>query len=150
MDSQDRVLLAGYSNQGATYYDFAVARLTTAGVLDTSFDGDGLQTFDFGYSEMARGVAVDSQDRVLVAGESYQGATSYDFTVLRLTTAGVLDGSFDGDGLRTIDFGNNQSDYAYGVAVDSQDRVLVAGYSYQGVTSNDIAVARSDNQWCFR
>ena len=67
--------MAGYSNQGgATGHDFAVARLTTSAALDTSFDSDGKQTVDFGStSDFGYGVAVDSQDNVLVAGFSNQG-----------------------------------------------------------------------------
>ena len=87
-------------------------------------------------------MTVDSHDRVIVVGTSVQGGTSYDFAVARLTADGVLDTSFSGDGKHTFDFGNNQNDEAYGVAVDSQDRVLLAGYFQQGATYYDFAVAR--------
>ena len=40
--------MAGLSYQGATGWDFAVARLNDDGSLDTSFDADGKQTIDFG------------------------------------------------------------------------------------------------------
>ena len=121
-----------------------MARLTTSSALDTSFNGDGKQTVDFGGTQdLGYGVAVDSQDNVLVAGYSNQGSpTGYDFAVARLTPSGALDTSFDGDGKQTVDFGGTQ-DLGYGVAVDSQDNVLVAGYSDQGgATGYDFAVAR--------
>ncbi|MEZ6072938.1 MAG: SdrD B-like domain-containing protein [Pirellulales bacterium] len=142
LDSQGRILVAGYSYQGSTSYDFAVARLTSAGVLDISFDGDGKQTVDFGNtSDIGYGVAVDSLDNVILAGNSSQGGTTgSDFAVVRLTSAGVLDSSFDGDGKQTIHFGST-SDVGYGVAVDGDDNVIVAGYSRQG-GGNDFAVAR--------
>ena len=143
VDSQDRVLVGGYSYQlGGTGYDFAVARLTAAGALDTGFDSDGKKTIDLGgTNDFGQGVAVDSQDRVLVGGYSYQGGTGYDFAVARLTAAGALDTGFDSDGKKTIDLGGT-NDFGQGVAVDSQDRVLVGGYSYQGGTGYDFAVAR--------
>lgn len=145
VDSQDRILVAGYSRTGSTTrYDFAVARLTPTGALDTTFAGDGKQTIDFGSpNDFGYSVAVDSQDRVILGGRSYQVATnSYDFAVARLTTDGVLDTSFNGDGKQTIDFGGT-GDEAYSVEVDSQDRVVVGGFTYQGgSTGYDFAVAR--------
>jgi uncharacterized delta-60 repeat protein len=134
IDSLGRILVAGdWYNASNGNDDFAVARLTTAGALDSSFSGDGKQTVVFGTSnEIAYGVAVDSFDRVVLAG--YVANTSnYDFAVARLTTAGTLDSSFDGDGKQTIDFGAS-SDTGYGVAVDSLDRVVVAGRSGAGFT----------------
>src|SRR5262249_40038499 len=70
VDSLDRVIIAGYSYDG-TKSEVFVARITATGELDTSFDGDGKVTFDFGdpYQE-AWGVAVDSQDRVVVVGDA--------------------------------------------------------------------------------
>ena len=140
VDSANRVLVAGYSQSSSN--DFAVMRLTAAGVLDTDFAGDGMQTIDFGGSnDRAWAVAVDSADRIIVGGSSYQGATGNDFAVARLTTAGLLDESFDSDGKQTVHFGGT-SDYGTSVTVDSVDRILVAGYSWQGITREDFAVAR--------
>lgn len=140
VDSQDRVLIAGFTNMGGSNVDFAVARLTPAGSLDGSFDIDGKQTFDFGASnEAAFSVAVDSLDRVVVAGYTSIGSNS-NFAVARFTTAGVFDPDFDSDGKLTISFGVS-NDRGYDVAVDSLDRVVVAGYTYNG-SNNDFAVAR--------
>jgi uncharacterized delta-60 repeat protein len=141
IDSLDRVVVAGYTLSGSNT-DFAVARLTAAGALDSSFDGDGKQTIDFsGIDDVADGVAVDSLNRVVVAGYVHQTIDDYDysdFAVARLTADGALDFSFDGDGKRTITFAGAPGDAAaYGVAVDSFDRVVVAGWA-----GDDFAVAR--------
>src|SRR5262245_49982969 len=94
IDSLDRVVVAGYTNNGSNN-DFAVARLTTAGALDTTFDADGKQTIAFGTStDIANCVAVDSLDRVVVAGGTDIGTINV--AVARLTAAGALDSSFDG------------------------------------------------------
>jgi uncharacterized delta-60 repeat protein len=70
IDSLDRVVVAGYTYNGFNN-DFAVARLTANGVLDTTFDGDGKQTVVFGTeADILHGVAVDSLDRVVVAGQT--------------------------------------------------------------------------------
>src|SRR5204862_293283 len=136
-DSMDRVVVAGYTSSNGSNTDFAVARLTSAGALDSSFDGDGKQTIAFGGSDdQANSVTVDSLDRVVVAGFTSNGSTR-DFAVARLTAAGALDVSFDGDGKQTIAFtGGHFSD---AVAVDSLGRVVHASSTY---SNHDFGVAR--------
>src|SRR5262245_28550639 len=114
IDSLDRVVLAGATNNGINDH-VAVARLTPAVTLDTTFDGDGKQTIGFGGTdEFARAVAIDSLDRIVLTGSTYNGSNK-DFAVARLTIAGALDTTFDGDGKQTIAFGTGE-DLAYAVA----------------------------------
>jgi uncharacterized delta-60 repeat protein len=133
------VVVAGYTVNGSIF-DIAVARLTNAGSLDASFDGDGKTTIIFGSSnQFAYGVAVDNLDRVIVAGGAVFGSTQ-DIAVARLTVAGTLDPSFDGDGRATIAFGSsNQA--ARAVTIDSQGRIVVAGFAVIGSNLN-FALAR--------
>lgn len=139
VDSADRVLVAGFSAQSSTY-PLSVARLASDGALDVSFDGDGRKTID-GVIGFDGSVAVDSADRVLLAGASYQTTNDVDFAVVRLTSAGAFDVDFDGDGRQAVDFGS-EYDYAYSVAVDNIDRVVIAGVTSQSITGDDFAVAR--------
>jgi uncharacterized delta-60 repeat protein len=137
VDSLDRVIVSGITNNNS---DFGVARLTAGGAIDNSFDGDGKQTIDFGSSnDEAIAVAVDTQDRVVAAGFTLSGP-GFSFAVARLTVAGALDSSFNGDGKQVIAFGGDL-DFGNAVAVDSLNRVLVAGYTNNG-SENDFAVAR--------
>jgi uncharacterized delta-60 repeat protein len=139
IDSLNRIVVSGRTFNGSDN-DFAVARLTTSGALDPSFDGDGKQTIAFGTSnDNGYGVAIDSMDRVVVAGGASIGSSG-DFAVARLTTVGGLDTTFDGDGRQSIDFGSI-GDVALGVAVDSQDRVVMCGYT-RNASSIEFAVAR--------
>jgi uncharacterized delta-60 repeat protein len=141
VDRLGRIVVAGTRFQQGTGSDFAVARLTPSGVLDSSVDGDGMLTIDFGSPrDVCWSVAVDSADRILAAGYVSQGS-NLDFAVARVTPSGALDSSFDGDGKLTIDFGSD-IDGAFGLAVDSLGGVIVAGVSYQEATDFDFAVAR--------
>ena len=70
IDSQNRAVVAGYSSNGSNS-DFAVVRYTSAGVLDTTFGTGGKVTTAIGTSyDWGQAVAVDSQDRVVVVGDS--------------------------------------------------------------------------------
>jgi hypothetical protein len=55
---------------------------------------------------------------------------------------GDLNTSFSTGGMVLTDVGvGSANDYGYAVAVDSQDRVVVAGYAWNG-SNNDFAVVR--------
>lgn len=142
VDSLNRIVVAGETWDGSGGNDFGVARFTTSGVLDTSFDGDGKQIVNFGASDSVSGVAIDSLNRVLIVGGMSNG-TNRDFAVVRLTGTGALDSSFDGDGKLNIDFGSRE--IASGVAVDSLGRIVVAGTAFVSGAADDFAVTRLTN-----
>ena len=119
VQSDGKIVAAGSSRSGGT--DFSLARYTTAGVLDTSFDTDGKVTTRYGaYTDTAQAVTVHSDGRIVAAGFADIGSqdTDNDFAVARYTTAGALDASF-GDGRQ----GHHQhrlsrgQGYRYGAAV---------------------------------
>lgn len=106
IDSQGRIVIAGTEQIGTTF-QFRVIRLLPDGQPDTSFDGDGiaLPGFFTGQSDdVAAALAIDSSDRIVVAGRARFSATDTDFAVLRLTSAGALDTDFSNDGKLTIAF----------------------------------------------
>jgi len=139
VDSAGRVIVAGYSDNGSDN-DFAVVRYTSAGVLDTTFGTDGKVTTAIGTSnDTGQTVTVDSAGRIVVAGDSYNGS-DLDFAVVRYTSAGVLDTTFGTDGKVTTAIGASY-DTGQTVAVDSDDRIVVAGYSSNG-SDDDFAIAR--------
>jgi uncharacterized delta-60 repeat protein len=94
----------------------------TPGALDTSFSGNGIQTmFDGGAT--AQAVAIDAQDRILVAG--YTIGTKTDVAIARLRPRGALDGTFGRNGRVRIDLG--ASDRAMDVAAAQDGSIVVVG-----------------------
>ena len=129
--SDGKILVAGYTSASTT--DFALIRYNVDGTPDTSFgpSGDGKVT-DAGLGT-ARRLALDSNGNVVVAGGS---------SVVRYTAGGIRDASFGGDGLLNV--GSSISDIR-GLAIDANNRVVLAGYRYNAVSSSslyDFAVAR--------
>ena len=138
IDSLGRVVLAGTAYIGG-YYQFAAARLTPTGAPDAGFGSGGKTTFFMGSdADGVGGVAIDSQNRVVVAG-SAQNPIDFNFAIARLTTTGDLDSSFNGNGTQYVSFGNTD-DRASAVAVDALDRIVVAGSSIN--TFSNFGVAR--------
>jgi uncharacterized delta-60 repeat protein len=148
IQSDGRIVVAG-SSSDATGSDMAVARYNSDGTLDPSFEGDGTALVDFGSEASARAVALQPDGKVVLAGWVSQpvggGCCVADFALARLTSAGALDSSFDGDGQVATDFlpgADNGHDAAQAVLVQADGRIVAAGAGVAGGTSVDFAVAR--------
>ena len=140
VDSAGRIVVMGQS-YGPTDEPILVARYNTDGSLDSSFSGDGRGMFTFvpGEPGFAISMVLDGSDRPVLAGmvES-DGSAGRDFGLLRLTTNGLRDPTFDGDGVAITDFGTDL-DIPYDLAVQGGQIVSV------GRSSNDFAIARHTN-----
>jgi uncharacterized delta-60 repeat protein/RHS repeat-associated protein len=132
-------------------YDFAVARYTTGGVLDTTFgtNNSGWVLTPFVASSknaVANSVVIQSDGKIVVAGYATNTAGNPDFAVARYTSAGVLDtstfnsGGVNGaPGTQVTDFSGG-NDTGYSVAMDGSN-IVVAGVAAVG-SENEIALAR--------
>jgi uncharacterized delta-60 repeat protein len=119
-----RIVVVGTSRNGAVS-DFAIIRYNTNGSLDTSFDGDGKVMTSIRGEDNARSVAIQTDGRIVVAGNSFEGSDT-DFTLVRYNANGTLDTSFDGDGMVITPVGGVVS-VAYSVAVQTDGRIVAAG-----------------------
>jgi uncharacterized delta-60 repeat protein len=126
---------------GAAGGRFGLARYDTGGGLDPSFDGDGLVTTDFGAGAIAEGgLAIQADGKIVAAGHTGAGANPSNFALARYDTFGGLDPSFDGDGMVVTNFGS--PDFAYGVAIQPNGRIVAAGESNTGANPPNFALAR--------
>ncbi len=100
-----KIIVAGNVSRGGKQ-NFAVARYHadaatgTPGTLDATFGSGGKVVTSFGAStDVARGVAVGSDGKIVAAGQSYQGSVNKnDFAAARYLPTGTVDRDFDGDG----------------------------------------------------
>ena len=153
VDRSGRVLIAGSVDVGPGNRDMGVARLTQAGLLDTTFgSGTGLKTISFDYSgpdsDLAFGVAVAPSGKIVVGGATrYQpggGTLSFNFAIAQLLSDGSLDAGFGNGGrqIAAFDRGGTWNDIIRAVAVDDRNRILVGGESARSPGVWDFAVAR--------
>src|SRR4030042_5526690 len=112
-------------------------------LLDTSFHSpDGYVLWDSGITyDRARDVALQSDGKIVVSGYMSNGSDN-DLMVLRFDADGFLDTSF-GVGGATIYDGGGGNDGGYAIAVQSDDKILVAGDSSNG-SDGDVIVLRLD------
>lgn len=127
IQSDGRIVVAGYSHNGSNN-DFAVARYTPSGVLDTTFGINGwARTAINTKDDYAWDLAIQPDGKIIVAG--YSNKSSKDnFAMVRYHTDGLLDASFGTSGKVTTTIGTSSS-YAYSVALQSDGKILLAGYS---------------------
>jgi uncharacterized delta-60 repeat protein len=142
IDSHGRIVVAGIICTRASDCSIGVGRYKPNGTLDSSFGGFGevVTHFDAGLDQV-NAVAIDAQDRIVVAGRTCFGAslTSCSFALARYKPDGSLDSSFDGDGKLKTKFGGG----ATAVAVDSQNRIVAAGWGSDSATyQGHFALAR--------
>jgi uncharacterized delta-60 repeat protein len=143
IQADGKIVVAGCSSQPGTGYDFALARYNSDGSLDMTFDGDGKLATDFGSAsdDCGYSVAIQAEGKIVVAGSSTQPGTAYDVAIARYNTDGTLDTSFGVDGKVTTDFGSSY-DFGLSIAIQSNGKIVVAGWSTQPATGDDVAIAR--------
>jgi uncharacterized delta-60 repeat protein len=124
-----KIVVAGYTTVNL---DVVVVRLRPDGSLDPDFDGDGKKTIDYAGGDQARGVVVQPDGKIVVAGV---GGPGVEVAVTRLNPDGSFDETFDGDGTAGVDFGG--SDQGSAVALQADGRIVVVGYT----SVNDQALA---------
>lgn len=97
--SSGRIALGGFDGASPQ-----VRMLTATGSVDSSFSGDGVLPLTSVMAESSTvPLAFQSDGRLVVAGSTASVANVSDTWVARYTTAGVLDVTFDADGVRVVD-----------------------------------------------
>jgi len=125
-----KILVAGFSDNGSNY-DFALVRYNADGSLDSSFGNGGRVTTAIGTGhDYGRSVAVQTDGKILVTGESWNGS-NYDIALVRYNTNGGLDSSFGSGGKVTTAIGTSTDD-GWSVAVQPDGKILVAGDTGNG------------------
>jgi len=137
-----KVVAAGIS-AGMTV-GFALARYNPDGSLDQTFGDGGRVLTSFRTWEMAVGVAVQRDGKIVAAGTSLSpdGITPSGFAVARYNRDGSLDQTFGDGGKVLTEFGDIFTE-ARAMTIQADGRIVVVGtaWSATGMTT-DFAIAR--------
>ena len=127
-----KIILSGYTYTTSSNTIFALVRYNKNGSPDSTFNGNGKQTANAGnmYIMPGTGVGLQANGKIIVAGCTLTG-TNYDFAVARFNENGSPDISFGINGIITTDI-NTSDDYTGSVTIQSDDKIVLAGYSYLG------------------
>ena len=111
IDGNGKIVVAGNASRSGSPGDFAVARLTANGQLDTTFGVSGKATLDFsGFGDDVRSVELQSNGKIILTGITHSGTTSNtsNLGIARFNSNGTLDTTF-GEGGKVV---SNFSDTA--------------------------------------
>ena len=131
VDHADNVIVAGFSGTGAAANFYIIKYDNNLKVLNqVAFDSGGI--------DQATGVAVDLENNIIVTGNQLIGATNnyctlkYDAFLTLLSSA-------------VYDSGAANTDIPTGVAVDSNDNIIVTGFSGPGIAFDYFTIKYDKN-----
>lgn len=125
-------------------YDVLLVRYNSDGSLDQGFDNDGIVTTDVCYHDDAYALAIQNDGKILVVGSSYDTVNitmGKNVMLIRFQPNGSMDSSFGIQG-KVFTEVSNQADFANGVAIQSNGKIVVVGRSADGVSLFSIILVR--------
>lgn len=105
---------------------------------------NGTVDFGIGATSVSTGTVIDATGKIVVGGYvNLSGSTTSDFTLVRYNTDRTIDTTFGIGGKIVADFGGD--DKGYGVAIDAQGRLFIAGSTIvSGKTSVALMCYKAD------
>jgi uncharacterized delta-60 repeat protein len=135
-----KILVAGVTFTASQRTSGILLRYLASGKLDTTFGDSGSVLIESGTADVVRGLALQPDGKILLAGRSNINDIGADFAVWRLHATGLFDAKFGANGLVTTDFGN---DDASAIALQRDGKIIVTGQVQDPSGDNtDFAVVR--------
>ena len=116
--------------------DFALVRLNEDGSFDDTFGTNGVALVETAESEASEAITLLDDGKILMVGYKND-----DFAVAKFNTDGSLDTTFGVDGWSVVPFGDLAS-YADDVAVQTDGKIVIAGFALNGDNRFQIAATR--------
>jgi uncharacterized delta-60 repeat protein len=146
IDSNDNIIVIGYDHPPYPYGG-------TYNITVYKYDSDGIElwnlTYDSCYYDYGTDVAIDSSDNIIITGYVHHriwhsiSPPSYTdlhyYLTIKYTSTGTELWNV------TFDAGNDIQEYAYGVEVDSDDNIIVTGYSPHSGTADFYTIKYDPN-----
>jgi len=140
LQNDGKIVITG--NSGASNGDFVTVRYNTNGTPDNNFGTGGKVITDFnGTNDEPYAVAIQADGKIVVAGFTLIASSNLDFALARLNTDGTPDNTFGTGGKVTTAIGT-ANDWATSMAIQSDGKIVVAGYVDDGAGTDDVAVVR--------
>jgi len=142
IDGSGRALVFGQESDSGSNSDFAIARFTTTGAADATFDGDGKRLVSVGAGfDGARAAAIQGDGKIVLGGYTTISGAEH-WALLRLNADGSTDTTFNGDGnadgiiVTTEGTGNLPRNRIQHVSILPDGKIHVLGASNPDATNN--------------
>ena len=154
LDAVGNILVTGYSVNAfvspavSGNRDMVIWRYTPNGTLDTSFDTNGIVVHDNAAGgsgvDVGLSMAQDATNKIVVTGYSQNISNNRDMVIWRYNSNGSPDTSFNAVGIVMHHgaAGGNNDDEGISLALDAEGKILVAGYSLNVSSKQDMVIWR--------
>lgn len=138
-----KILVGGYVGHSNENFDrFYVARYLADGMLDKSFDGDGIAITTVGESYTGiRSLLIQPDSKIIAAGYGVFN-NYYAFAAVRYNTNGSVDHSFGVEGIAIARFGDADAK-CMSAALQPDGKIVLGGFAFSSLTGfTEFAAAR--------
>lgn len=140
-----KILIAGPTGTDSSNSSLTVLRYLPSGTLDATFGSGGVVVHNlspFGF-DIVQGIALLPSASIVVGHQGEGEPGFYDFSLVRLNSAGAIDGSFGISGIANVNFFDQFSSVTGDdVVVTNDDKILVAGTRTSARSGYAIAITR--------
>jgi uncharacterized delta-60 repeat protein len=140
-----KIVAVGRTSNPSSTPDFTLVRFTASGALDSSFGGTGaLRINFFNSTDQAMAVAVQTDGKILVAGNThYPAGGSYYLVLIRLNATGSFDNTFNTTGQAYLQFepASNMGNIIESLKIQGDGKILAGGHVSLPSTGGNFDVA---------
>jgi uncharacterized delta-60 repeat protein len=131
IDSSGRIVVTGDTSDTTDTKSMFITRYLANGTVDTSFANGGvvIKQFNAGKDTIVWSLAIDSKGRIVVTGGTFDNTDTVSMFITRYLADGSLDTSFANGGVIIKQYTTGKSTEGQSVAIDSNDRIVVTGYT---------------------
>lgn len=141
---EGNILVAGFTITNATGYSAILMQVTDTGEIDMNFGNSGIAEGNIGDFDFADDLAVLNDGTILVVG-SGGSQLDFDLAIWKFLPDGTPDTSFDTDGLIQHEL-DNQNAFSYGVAIQDDGKVVIAGQAKAPNNINHFLLVRLEHE----
>jgi uncharacterized delta-60 repeat protein len=144
IQTDGKIVVLSEFNSGSQ--DFRVLRYSSNGSLDTTFGNNGSITTDIGNVEFPKSIVVQSDNKILVGGTTYNStASTENVFVARYTTTGLSDNTFNSNGKRIYSLTGVSYNKMSNLAVQADGKILFFSKAFVSSTPKVFLVRLNSN-----
>ncbi len=145
IQTDGKIVVLGSVGSNSTFvYDFTVFRFLLNGAIDTNFGTNGKTVIDSGDTNSAQALQIQADGKILALGHSQVPGFGLDILLSRLNQNGSFDTNFGTNGKVYTRVGQQplSSDYGWGMALQADGKIVVAGDFSLSLFDYDAVVLR--------
>ncbi len=129
LQTDGKIIVGGYYVDPSFNSHFELARFMTNGLIDSSFNGSGVTTTDFGNAQdYLAAIAIQENGAIVAGGYTYEMSGLDDLALTRFKATGSIDSSFGNSGKVVTDI-DSSYDVMNCLSIQTNGKILSGGYS---------------------